>query len=141
VAEPMTTNDPDVIDEPESISQREAVGLLAAFVEFRQIAKEAQERRDQVGALLRDYLERHPGEALRDGERNIEARLQSRSTGARYDTAAMTPDLILQLWRLNLLNVDTKMAAALKGRSIAVNDIERYKTPGGTTTALLVAEP
>lgn len=84
----------------------------------RQLGKDLDERKKPY----RDWLAAHGGEALRDGEHDIVARLQARSGGRVYadvlEMQAKVPDLVAKLLTLGALQIDDKRLRDLLQRGV-----------------------
>lgn len=117
------------------------VGMLADYCSARATEADGKFVKEKLGALFKNFLERHPDQVLFDGEHEITARLQSRALPGRgcdlnavYDGAR---PLFEQLLRNGCLKVDM---TAIKTAGALVGGIEHYLAPAGTTTALIVEE-
>lgn len=132
----MTNIDEQV--EGVELSQREIVGLLSVYDLIRVDVKASSEEQQRIGGLIRRYLEEHPGDEVRDGERRLEATLQYRSTGETYAVEQMDDALILALARHGCMTVDVKAVGALTGTLSAAAKAQEFKRRKGTTVALQV---
>ena len=121
-----------------SINQVEALNLLRRYVEAREGETAFGKTKEGYGAQIKEYLAESDGEILWDGEHKLEAFLQERRLSERYDVAAMPQAVVLALWKANCLNVDTKVLAALEGKSAIALKAKPYRVPAGVTTALVV---
>ena len=117
--------------------EREAILAMRAYVEARKDAAKATGIQKRFGDQLKAYLEVFSNNSpLYDGETDYEARMLERKGTATYDVEKMPDALVLWLARHGALNVDAKVAAALKGKAIEADDVGRYEMPGNVTTAL-----
>ena len=129
----------DAIETVEHISQQMAVNMLAPYLEARSERDHYAKTVERFGALLKDYLEREGG-VVYDGERGIEASLQTRNGTPVYDLVAIRehdPVLFQRLIDLGCLAVN---AAAVKAQGQQLVGIERYAGPGKGSVALIVSE-
>jgi hypothetical protein len=120
------------------LSQRDIVGMLTVYAQFRDEEKCAAAAKEQIGKLIKTYLAAHPEEAIVDHEHGLQARMQSRNTTESYDVSRMDSELLFRLQESHALNVDVKVIRALEGRDIIAEDVKPYRVPGGTLAALVV---
>lgn len=117
------------------------VGLLRPYVEARWQATSAKAQQDRLGDLIKNYLERHPGEVAWDGENEIEASFKERAIAGRdcdlnavYDNARPLFEMLL---KNGCLKVDE---GAIKKAGALVGGIDKYLAPKRVTTVLNVEE-
>jgi len=115
-------------------AEQEALLVMAAYVQARREAQNTKKTQDLFGERLKAYLETNG--PLYDGETGYEARLLERQGPATFDVEKMPDALVLWLARHGALNVDAKVALALKGRSSEADALYRLIMPGKPTTAL-----
>lgn len=121
------------------VDQRALIEQLRSYVENREQREVYGKQVERLAVLFKNYLERHDGEELVDGERNIIARLQIRGGGDAYDIQRAPEGLVLLLHKLNLLTVNMAGVKAQEGRE-ASERLKPYKVPGKGTVALIVEQ-
>ena len=127
-----------VLDQ-EELTAEQLVPLLRAYCEARTQREVYGKQTEQLGALIKAYLQSHPGEVLWDGETRMEARLQMRA-GVIYDLVsirAKNPVLFDRLADLGCLTVDSQV---LKAQLDQLPGVEDYRMPGRATQALMVEQ-
>lgn len=129
--------------ETRELSHADLVKMLGMYVDCKKERKGADDLLKTLAKPLRDYLERHPGEQIYDGERRITASLQSRTGTPEMDLMTLTADdPFLATWALNhgLLKLDKKAWGGLAGKAQEMAQLERYVSPGAGSEALQVVE-
>lgn len=116
--------------------EQRIVGLLQVYDDARSTESTAKKAKDEAGKQIKDWLGKHPDEALYDGETGIEARLQERRGSDRYDVHRIPWKLVKRLWEANALNVDLDVLKSLADRDTLPVDIQPWRVPGGVTYAL-----
>lgn len=118
------------------VFERYAVEQLAAYDHYRAVEADAKRSKEKAAEPIRVWLDKHPGESLRDGETDLEASLRTRQGSESYDVGRMPKALLLQLWQANALNVDVRMLKALSDRSSLYIDCQTWRVPGPVTEYL-----
>lgn len=111
------------------------VGQLRPYIETRAQRDSYGKHLEKIAALLKNYLERHSGEEIYDGETGIVAKLTERHGSDVYETERMDAKLIRDLHKVGALRVDPGVIKALAGQEIA-DRAKRYVRPGPVTVAL-----
>ena len=127
-----------VLDQ-EELTAEQLVPLLRVYCEARAQREGYGKQTEQLGALIKAYLQSHPGGVLWDGEARLEARLQMRA-GVIYDLVsirAKNPVLFDRLADLGCLTVDSQV---LKAQLDQLPGVEGYRMPGRATQALMVEQ-
>lgn len=127
----------------EELGHADLVRMLGAYADAKRQAKDAKDLMTTLSKPLREYLERHPGEELYDGERRIKAFLQSRTGTPELDLMTLAQnDDVLAFWALThgLLKLDKKAWDGLAGKALEMAQLENYVSPGAGSEALQVVE-
>ncbi len=122
------------------LSHETLTGMLAPFCRDRAMRDSYGKQVEMIGKLLKGYLEKHEGETIYDGEREIEAKLQNRRSGRDYDLLSLwEKDRVLfeRMLLQGCLKVDD---AAVKKAGQQVGGAEKYAFPNRMTTALVVTD-
>jgi hypothetical protein len=119
------------------VEERRVVGLLKPYADARHDEAIAKRRKDDAGAVIKEWLDKRPGEAVFDGETGLEAVYQERRGSESYDLTNVPPALLKRLQKAKCLKVDVTVLRALSqhGDTLPV-DMQPWKVPGGVTYAL-----
>jgi len=126
------------LEQEETEEQADLVGMLFEYDRWRAQETSARAEKEKIAVRLRRWLDLHPADTLWDGERGIEARLQTRTGAERYDVAAMPAALVKALHNSNALTVDVTVLRALAGKTTVAEDVKPYRVPGMVTMSLEV---
>lgn len=127
----------DSLDEDTTVL-RKLVDRLDHLYDTNEARKRYEAAYKEDSEDFRQWLAAHPGEAIEDREKGYIAHLLPRSKGDTYDVAAMPVELVLKLAQAHALNVDRAVLDSLRGKSVLPVDADRYRIPGGETTAFYV---
>lgn len=119
-------------------NQADALAHLRGYEAARTEAQRSKSAQDLFGSRLKEWLEAHPGEPIRDGETGLVGELQKRSGASRMDVASLPDELLLWAARMGLLNADLKAWTALKDKFHEAQRMSQFLTPGGESFALRV---
>lgn len=129
--------------ETRELSHADLVKMLGMYVDCKRERKDADDLLKTLAKPLREYLERHPGEQIYDGERRVRAFLQTKKGTPEMDLMTLTEkDPFLATWALNhgLLKLDKKAWDGLAGKAQEMAQLEKYVSPGAGSEALQVVE-
>lgn len=139
----MTNVNPDTGEIPEGaeLSESRLVGLLATLLGLRHQRDDSDRRYKALSGPVRDYLDKHPDEQLRDGEHGIVARLQQRQGGPDLDTMSLAeadPDLALWAMKHGLMKLDGAAWKALAEKGAEAAKLRGWISKLSGTTALII---
>jgi len=90
---------------------------------------------------VRDWLDLHPGDFLRDGETGIVAKYQERNGPEDMDVIGLAqerPELCIDLAKRGCLRLDNGVWKALQGKTAAALDAAGFLMSGKGSVALLI---
>ena len=128
-----------MIEQEVELDRRMLVDLLRPYINERAERDNHGKQVERYAALLKNYLERHPGEEIFDGESGIVAKLLERHSSDVFETERMDAKLIRDLHKVGALKVDPAVIKALGGQEIA-DRAKKYLRPGTVTAYLDVKE-
>lgn len=118
------------------VFERYAVEQLVVYDHHRAVEADARRAKEKAAEPIRAWLDKHPGESLRDGEMDIEASLKTRNGSESYDVGRMPWQLVKKLWAANALLMDVKMLRVLSEKSTLYMDSQPWRVPGLATEYL-----
>lgn len=113
------------------------VDLLRPYVEARESETTYGKAKTRLGELIKAYLEQSGDAEVYDGERNLVAHLQNRTSEA-YDVSRAPEDLILLAWRMGALTVNVAAVKAQPAGSELKERLKPFAVPGRGSVALVV---
>ena len=133
----------EIMEVPEGreFSERELLAMLVGLYEIKRQERDAKRAYEKGAKPVRDWLDAHPGETLRDGETGIEGRLQPRQGSPDLDVmrlAEANPDLLRWAAVRGILRLDLAAFRALDGKAREMVEIGDFMAPGAGSEALVI---
>lgn len=127
---------------PEDFSEAQLTHMLLGVWKLKVAARDAADAYDKAKKPLKDWLEAHPGDFLRDGESRCFAKLQERSGSLQIDAISLAekePELLVKLAALGCLKLDAgAFEKSVQGKRIEGDQAKVYLMPGPGTVAILI---
>lgn len=136
----MTAQLIDELGEDAAREESEIVGLIARIFDLRATANLATKDAEPLAAQLRQFLELEGRDELVDGEHNLRAYLEPRSS-TEWNVSRMPASVVLYLAQAGLLTVATKAYDERRKNDGAVelDDARRYRMDkAGSSYALQI---
>ena len=127
----------------EDWSEARLIPLLAVLHGLKRDKGRLERKIEKLEKPVRDYLAKHPGEALRDGEHGITARLQFRQGSEEMDVLSLAernPALLTWAAERGLLRLNAKAYKALQGQGSEMLALKGWVNRPGGTEALVIEE-